>query len=75
MAEAQASAQWDHTAALLAMLAEPHRDKKKRSRPFTPADFHPFVKHRKVAPPMFTMSELKPVFMRLIQGAADGKSS
>jgi hypothetical protein len=33
---------WDRNSHLLAMLANPHRDRKKRSRPFEPSDFHPF---------------------------------
>jgi hypothetical protein len=41
MAEGRARDQWDHTAALLAMLANAHRDHRQRSEPFGIADFHP----------------------------------
>lgn len=41
MAEARRNEQWDHTAALLAGIAEPHRDRKKHPRPFSPMEFHP----------------------------------
>lgn len=46
MAEARQLDQWNHTAALLALLANVHRDPKK-TRPLRPIDFHP---HRKSAP-------------------------
>lgn len=36
--------QWWHTADLKAALFEPNRDSKKRSTPFTAAEFHPFEK-------------------------------
>jgi len=41
MAEAKAEAEWDHTASLMALLAEINRDKEQRRRPFTPQEFHP----------------------------------
>ena len=40
MAQARQSDNWNHTAALLAMLANVNRDPKK-GRAFKPADFHP----------------------------------
>lgn len=43
MAEARQSAAWDHTAAILAMVANVNRDPRK-SRPLRPADFHPYGK-------------------------------
>ena len=44
MAEARRSADWDGPSLLWALTAELHRDAKKRSKPFTPADVHPFLK-------------------------------
>lgn len=41
MAEAKAEAEWDHTASLMALLAEINRDREQRRRPFTPQEFHP----------------------------------
>jgi len=32
---------WNHTCAVLAQMAEIHRDPKKRSRPFDAAEMHP----------------------------------
>ncbi len=40
MAEAKVRDHWAHTSAILAMIANAHRDPKK-TRPFTPADFNP----------------------------------
>ena len=62
MAEARSRDQWNHTASVLAMLANIHRDAKK-SRPFKPADFHP---HRKAVRPPITkvgIDVLKHVFV------------
>lgn len=64
MAEARQSDLWNHTAALLALLANAHRDPKK-TRPLKPVDFHP---HRKPtpnppAPPKADISVLKTVFV------------
>ena len=42
MAEARAAGEWAHTSAVLAMLANCHRDPKK-SRVFTPTDFNPLI--------------------------------
>lgn len=64
MAEARQSDAWNHTAALLALLANAHRDPKK-TRPLKPIDFHP---HRKPtpsasAPTKADISLLKTVFV------------
>ncbi len=37
---------WNHTAAVLAMLANVNRDPKRRRRPFMPANFHPYEQGR-----------------------------
>ncbi len=34
---------WNHTSLLWAAIAEPNRDRRKRSQPFTPDDVHPFA--------------------------------
>ena len=41
MAEGKARSEWSHTSAILALLANCHRDPKKHSRPFRPEDFDP----------------------------------
>ncbi|MBA2481227.1 MAG: hypothetical protein H0V44_11240 [Planctomycetes bacterium] len=60
MAEGRIGERWNHTAALLALIANCHRDPRRRA--FTPADFHP----RTLAPeplPMTDLSILKTVFV------------
>jgi hypothetical protein len=47
MAEGKSERLWDHTAAVIATIAEVNRDRKKRSRPYTPAEFHPHVKQKR----------------------------
>jgi hypothetical protein len=42
MVEGKARRDWDHTAALMSLLANINRDPKK-TRAFKPADFHPFT--------------------------------
>lgn len=42
MCRARRRHDWLQTAALMAMTAEIHRDRKKRRKPFTAADFDPF---------------------------------
>ena len=49
MVEGRRKDQWDHTAALLSLIANAHRDVKKRRSPFTSDDFHPFAEGRKRA--------------------------
>lgn len=38
---------WNHTASLLAIIAEANRDPKKRSRPYRPEEFHPMTARRR----------------------------
>jgi len=47
MADARLRADWSRTSNLLALIANCHRDQKRRPRPFTPADFSPFGRARK----------------------------
>ncbi len=44
MREARDKSEWNRTASLLALLANIHRDPKRRAQPFAPADFHPYEK-------------------------------
>jgi hypothetical protein len=62
MAEARNRQAWAHTSALLALIANCHRDPKK-TRPFQPADFHPHEKQRKPAPMKVGIAVLKQVFV------------
>lgn len=68
MAEARSRQQWNHTAALLAMIANVHRDAKK-TRAFRPGDFHP---HRDKQTPTIAkvgIHVLKQVFVDRRPGA------
>jgi hypothetical protein len=47
MDEARQTDRWNHTAMTCALMANIHRDKKKRSKPFMPADFHPLAKPKR----------------------------
>ena len=49
MAEGRCEQAWAHTSSILAMIAEVNRDRKKRSRPFRPADFNPYAAESKAA--------------------------
>ena len=44
MADARRREAWQHTSALLAMLANVHRNLKKKPQPFTPAEFNPLAR-------------------------------
>lgn len=61
MAEARQREQWNHTAALLALLANCHRDPR-RSRAFTLNDFHPLAEPAP-PPPRADIRVLKAVFI------------
>jgi hypothetical protein len=64
MAEGRARDQWDHTAALLALLANAHRDHRQRSEPFGIADFHPFRAPRRSEPLKVDITVLRDVFVK-----------
>ena len=62
MAEGRQEAAWGRTSAILAMLAEANRDKKKKPTPFKPDDFNPFAgrhRRREPAPPKVGIEALK----------------
>ncbi len=42
MADGAQEQAWNHTSAIVAMIAEVNRDSKRRSRPFTATEFHPY---------------------------------
>ena len=50
MAEGRCREAWARHSALLALIAETHRDPKQRSRPFTPAEFDPYHQARRTPP-------------------------
>ena len=64
MSESRVRERWTHTACLLAMLANVHRDPKK-GRLFKPSDFDPFEQERNNQSPIpvADLSVLKSVFV------------
>ena len=62
MAEAKSRQAWNHTSAILAMLANVHRDAKK-TRAYRPADFHPHRRHEKPTITKVAINVLKQVFV------------
>jgi hypothetical protein len=64
MAEGRGREHWAHTSALLALLANVHRDPKKH-RAFSPADFNPYeaLERRNTKAKTKDLSILKTVFV------------
>lgn len=62
MAEARSKQEWNHTSAVLAMLANAHRDPRK-SRLLVPEDFHPHRKRLESPPVKVGIAVLKQVFV------------
>src|SRR5690606_37726841 len=62
LAEGRQTEQWNHTSAVLAMLANVHRDPKRRS--YQPADFLPMAMRPKAATEKAEISVRKDVFVR-----------
>jgi hypothetical protein len=46
MAKGRQRAEWERTALLAAIGANPYRDSKKRKKPFEPRDFNPFAERK-----------------------------
>ena len=67
MAEAVRCQRWVHTASLMCMIANCHRDPKK-TRQFHPIDFMPRQKSRKEDRPKVGIGVLKQVFVNCPQG-------
>jgi len=64
MAESRIRQEWNHTSAVLAMLANCHRDPKK-ARTFRPGDFHPLTREsaRRGELPKASIMLLKTIFV------------
>lgn len=50
LAEAKSRDAWGHTAAVMALLANCHRDPRKRKRAFRPGDFDPYAREARKEP-------------------------
>jgi hypothetical protein len=62
MSEAASEARWAHTSALLALLANVHRDARK-TRAYRPADFNPHMQKRPTVRAKVGIGVLKQVFV------------
>jgi hypothetical protein len=62
MADERLKAQWMHTSALMALMANLQRDPKK-SRPLKPADFNPYAKRKSESRQQADVSILKKIFV------------
>jgi hypothetical protein len=62
MAEARSRERWDHTASVMALLANLHRDPRK-SRVFRPEDFHPYRPRLQTKHPKVGIQVLKQLFI------------
>ena len=63
MADSRRKDQWSHTAAVMALTANIHRNPKKRSKPYSPAEFHPLVERTPVKIDKIGIRVLKRVFV------------
>jgi hypothetical protein len=65
MVEEEQNRRWDHTASILAMIAEVHRDKKRTPKAYTPSRFHPGRRKSKKETPVETvdLKVLKTIFV------------
>jgi hypothetical protein len=68
MGEARSQQAWSHTSALLALIANVHRDSK-RARSFKPSDFNPHAKTSQTDVPKVSIHVLKQVFVDRRVGA------
>jgi pyruvate-formate lyase-activating enzyme len=50
MVDEREDRQWYHTASIMAMIAEVHRDAKKHRKPYSAIQFHPMHRNKPVAP-------------------------
>jgi len=72
MAEGRSREAWNHTAAVMAILANVHRDPKKHG-PYGAEDFHPYrTRGREPAPKTKDLSILKAVFVDGKAGRKEG---
>ncbi len=63
MAEARSRERWSHTSAVLALLANCHRDPRKKPTPYQPADFNPYQRRRERPVRKASIQVLKQVFV------------
>jgi hypothetical protein len=63
MAEARCRERWNHTTALMALIANCHRDPKRKPTPYKLADFHPHRNEPSHTPTQVSIQVLKAIFV------------
>lgn len=64
MAEGRQQTAWSHTSALMALLANIHRDEKKKPTPFRPDQFNPYSIRKTPVTAKVGVHILKDVFVK-----------
>ena len=73
MAEARCEHDWGMASSVMAMLAEIHRDRRRRRRPFSPTEFNPL--RQKVSRPIpVTVSQLAIMLGRPLKSNSNSES-
>lgn len=77
MAEGRSRAAWGHTAAVMALIANVHRDAKRRPTPYAARDFNPYGQadgaRRNASLPKVKISSLKDVIMGAFGGGRESR--
>lgn len=63
MAEGRMRESWNHTAQVMALTANIHRDPRKKPKAWTPADFHPFERARQARAIPADITVLRDIFV------------
>jgi hypothetical protein len=63
MAEARCRERWEHTSVLLALIANCHRDPRRKPTPYKPADFNPYQSRQEPLVQTVPIEVLKQVFV------------
>jgi hypothetical protein len=67
--------QWWHTASLMALFANCHRDPKKRAQPFSAAEFHPYERRRGGGGGMALTAETMSTFAAMLVSPEKAKAA
>ena len=62
MAEGRSRAAWERTSAIMALIANANRDRKRKPSPYKPDDFNPFAKKQKRAIKLESLAPLRSAF-------------
>jgi hypothetical protein len=77
MAESRSQAEWSRTSAIMCLIANVNRDPKRKSTPYKPSDFNPYIASSQSKPKLMAkvkMSEVKDLLMGLAGKASVTKT-